>query len=590
MWKVALCPRCSHDLLVPHDTDPSAWAQCPSCNVLFQVCDAISRELAEVRLVDPVPGAPVDAPTPPEPPRVEGATPRPLGTLPFSSELTIGEFATQGDDASLDVTVADESLPVEPPPVESFLDSLRQSKATLPDIDTSSSKTWQELPAELGAPPEIEQAQVDLSLGQPIPTDDPEDDLANAQTIADIATDSAVPPAIGNNATIEIGEAFPSELDTDFELETAAAQPPLPTWDDSEQMERLLNGDDDAPTDDQPELVQPAGLSTADEQEASDQPIVDVEMFTMPTGLRRRRQPSLVRTMVGIVLSGVVGLGLGYVLLLWLLGPSGDFLQVAHYLPSVVLPESFAGPPPQAARSTPQIDRDAKPARFDAPVDDSKSPAQSVSEPSQFDPPAASPIAAAADAPHVTNAQSYSADELSAALRAAQEAQPNLVRGDLGDGKAVQQAKGHSYAKLCDLANAATFVGAASQSDTVEGVQREVDTLFHDTLVDAHTRGEVARIAPMWISNKRRTHGGVFLAGTVTDAVAQGDVVECQIDLGAGAPLTLIVPKPLAERLDHSHRAIGVVGAIVDSPAQHITGYTGSATQAVWVGRIVPLE
>ena len=114
--------------------------------------------------------------------------------------------------------------------------------------------------------------------------------------------------------------------------------------------------------------------------------------------------------------------------------------------------------------------------------------------------------------------------------------------------------------------------------------------MFRETLSDAHTRGEVARIVPKWIGSKYRKHGGVFFAGTVIGESSKGQVVECRVDLGAGDPLTILVPDTLAKGLDNSGRPLGIVGSIVDSPAQHVSGYDGDAPQAVWVGRLIPLD
>jgi hypothetical protein len=58
----------------------------------------------------------------------------------------------------------------------------------------------------------------------------------------------------------------------------------------------------------------------------------------LQTSPRRRRPKRVVRTLVGIVLGGVVGILLGAYGLLWLLGPEGDLIGLAPWLPHFALP------------------------------------------------------------------------------------------------------------------------------------------------------------------------------------------------------------------------------------------------------------
>jgi hypothetical protein len=82
----------------------------------------------------------------------------------------------------------------------------------------------------------------------------------------------------------------------------------------------------------------------------------------------------------------------------------------------------------------------------------------------------------------------------------------------------------------------------------------------------------------------------VFFAGTPLESVEKGSVVECQLDAGAGGSIAVLLPPASAEQLADSSQAVGIVGWIVDSPASHVTGYTGDAPQAIWVSRILALE
>ena len=68
----------------------------------------------------------------------------------------------------------------------------------------------------------------------------------------------------------------------------------------------------------------------------------------------------------------------------------------------------------------------------------------------------------------------------------------------------------------------------------------------------------------------------------------QGSVAEGTVDLGAGQPLPVLLPPALAEKTPSG--PVAVVGYIVDKPAERISGYTGTATQAVFATKLIPLQ
>lgn len=76
--------------------------------------------------------------------------------------------------------------------------------------------------------------------------------------------------------------------------------------------------------------------------EAPEQPLAPAVTFDFdqdsgtPSARRLSAQPGragLLANLVGIVGGGIVGLALGYIILVWLRGPQGDFLQLRHKLP-----------------------------------------------------------------------------------------------------------------------------------------------------------------------------------------------------------------------------------------------------------------
>jgi hypothetical protein len=320
------------------------------------------------------------------------------------------------------------------------------------------------------------------------------------------------------------------------------------------------------------------------------------------------------------MMAGPVGLAIGYYVLLWL---GADFLNVAPYLPNAVLPPAYRVAAPEMAAQNPPTrnapesldaherasevenaaeihatyttpavpaeSTDSTQDQSDAPNRATQAEGSRVTEPQEFNQPKAAPLSnAAAALAELANRPSFTADQLAIALRDAQVALPGLMAGDLKDGREVRHAKGFSYSLLCDLAQKVAFVDA-SQEEYATALSTEADALFHKTLADPHTREEVARILPQWISSKRRLHGGVFFAGALASKVEKGGVAECQFDLGDQAMLTVIVPAAKAGTLVELERPLGVVGWIVDKPADQ-SGFTGEAPQAIWAARLIPLD
>jgi hypothetical protein len=140
---------------------------------------------------------------------------------------------------------------------------------------------------------------------------------------------------------------------------------------------------------------------------------------------------------------------------------------------------------------------------------------------------------------------------------------------------------------LADLAQKVTFVEESASSDVM---RQQADELFRQTLASAHTRNEIAQIAPKWIGLAKRQHGGVFFAGKITRHENKGSVVECSVDVSDGQLLSVLVPTSAAKDLTTSDRAVGVVGWIVGKPAEQVEGYKGSAPQAVFAKKLISLE
>lgn len=556
MAQVACCPQCSHDLLVPEESDHQSWAKCPECRAFFQLDQAVVRELPALLLVESP--APVAEPETFEP-----------SSVPVDQPAEVSAAADEVTDAE----------PAQPQPAVG-------TQSTAERIDK-----W----------------------------------FRSAKTLAD------APPIEPNKTLAELPDHFGTN--TDFQLDESPAEPQsLAPWDDSHHMERLL-ADIETPPPDKPTENEPSAepeQSAAPGETIPATSAAELPIFTKTTSGKPRRKRSLLRTLAVTMVAGVVGSALGYYALLWLRGPSGDFLNVAQYLPAAMLPAELQAQPPQSARVAPPIvereDEEPAPAATNlaetppesaevqasyttadepppaesqaagARADDryglETTPAPPAEEPAPLEAPAADPatdIRPMAAAARVSNAPSFTADDLTAALQAAQEAQPSLVAGDFQDGRDVQRAKALGYSMLANLAEKASFVDG-SNAESVAASQQTAEALFRQTLSDAHTRGEVAAILPKWISSPHRKHGGVFFAANLTRQQDAGSVVEYSGTIESGQSLTLLVPTAQADRLDNSARLLGIVGWIVEQPAEHVAGYTGQSPQAIWVSRLIPLE
>lgn len=128
---------------------------------------------------------------------------------------------------------------------------------------------------------------------------------------------------------------------------------------ESEEIEAEAFGEDDFSGDDfradeSEDEIELEPFETANEGQSLDfgdsEPNFDAER-PGPAGIHgiptiaplpnRRRRPSALRQMIGVAGGGVMGLSLGYFILLWIGGPQKDFLKVGHKLPALIVPAAF---------------------------------------------------------------------------------------------------------------------------------------------------------------------------------------------------------------------------------------------------------
>jgi hypothetical protein len=58
--------------------------------------------------------------------------------------------------------------------------------------------------------------------------------------------------------------------------------------------------------------------------------------------------------------------------------------------------------------------------------------------------------------------------------------------------------------------------------------------------------------------------------------------------MGSGQPMPILLPPAVAEKAPAG--PVAIVGFIVDKPTERIPGYTGTAQQAVFATKLVPLQ
>jgi hypothetical protein len=322
-------------------------------------------------------------------------------------------------------------------------------------------------------------------------------------------------------------------------------------------------------------------------------------------GLSTQAMPHLTRggyhwmgRFAGIVGGGVVGLMLGYFALLWLGGPSRDFLHLGPKLPSFILPDAFA----PAVATVPSMRRDqsngtsqhaaangkghrsqAEPTQTEPtsaghkihdPVEyvevpgDPRDSARTFPGP-DWEPPAESASAAGQPALpvqpapwDVSQGSAFSASAIDRALTAARNARDVLAKSSLADTKA-RPAMGTAYRELCDLAEAITYPEAGIDSDLIYRRRRDAGKLVRQLV--RTKRRELALIADYWIDSPRRSGSGIVLVGRVEDIrrIDTADVYELRIALSGKRTVTVL--SSVEPPLEIDDQAV-VLGSIVDQP------------------------
>lgn len=369
------------------------------------------------------------------------------------------------------------------------------------------------------------------------------------------------------------------------------------------------------------------------------------QVSAMRVAPRVRRQASplaMLGQVVGMALGGVLGLAIGYWVLLWLGGTQADFLELRGKLPRWILPPTrrhdaglqvpLTKDKEKPGTSEPDrnfIDLAAWPSATDTPAveslaDDSDGmPLQSVpgdveteslapveTEPAAVDRPQPAPNVLPAGYFGPREFKLRTATDLRAtieqtelALRCPRCQMPGAVRlvsfesanGHLPGGTTsplCEACRGKpslhlgaaGFAQLCELGEAVTFVQFDEEGAEREQLRDAAETILIAVGNQRDKRETVGRLAGAWLEDGQRQTDGIVIAGTIEDARPQGDLFAIRIMLLSCAKHVEVVsrqsPEPALHRRDH----VIMLGSIVDNPEDNLVGYAGEAQQVIWGG------
>lgn len=637
MAQLARCPACYSEIELPAEMgSDDAWAECPACDESFALSDAKPRHVKQAKLVSP----PREAIATPEPPAdtpeivtTTDETLRPMESGGIDLDIpTLESFLGGAAEAE---STADTVSKSKSPTISNFdtLDdlmkvSLSEAKASAAEGDGSgmNDSTASE-PAE--ANPQADRFHPTLSEmfghsafdNKPAVAATPASDVESAPAAGEsinthsIENDNIEETDNPQKSLNENESADEARLDpANFESLAPATSTATPSFDFS------VGGDDDPKslraamgfTEDDPlEVVeeQPEFSGLAETTDSVASPELEVAGSRLPRGIApaKRRSPlwTAVRVLLGVTTSGVIGLGVGYLAILWIFhftGRTEEPFALAQYYPDAVKPATFRNGETPNAPQSPSAGPDALDGANDnsalvtnehqellAPLGIDSDPGV---EPANFESDL-STDAGTADAPEpwesealpaipvvVTGAPNYTAAELQQFTTDAAEQSATL----LADGP-VDRSKGGSYATIAKLADALTF-GEGVQDASWKSNARQV---FPKLFADNRSRMQIAQIARFWLTSDKRGHGGIFFSGSPDAGRQQGSIAEYVFTLPTGQQLTVLTPQALPGRIANAP-SVAVVGSVIDEPASQIEGYAGSAQQAIWSQDLMPIS
>lgn len=343
---------------------------------------------------------------------------------------------------------------------------------------------------------------------------------------------------------------------------------------------------------------------------------------TIQAAPRRRKKQGgpleLLVMMGGMVLFGAVGLGLGYILLMWIGGREKDFMGIWDKLPSWSKPADGKGwmseappaPPPTPLGGDVRMTGDAgqaylaeiKGASATVPRTTLASHVVPVEEPN--------PVEATPQNKPMLGPRRYTLAndaELKTVLDAARRSLgcpkcnstgfvveavgkdgpsqlDRRVRCEQCEGRPSGKMTPEVYDGLCALAKVATFVRlSGSEADAAES-RAEVERVLAQAAGEQARAQIIGRLAGEHLLAADRGGEGVLLAGTVQAVGYEGSLYRTRLVLfGAPRAVNIYSLRPAQPEL-RSHDRVVIAGSIVTKPVDDLAGYTGGVETVVWGG------
>jgi hypothetical protein len=318
---------------------------------------------------------------------------------------------------------------------------------------------------------------------------------------------------------------------------------------------------------------------------------------------RRSRKSSFVKRAGVAVVFGLIGLVLGQYALLWLRGPSADFLHLAQIVPPAMMPtptspvmppqNASAGESPQSVADESAADESLATASEPSEVPPLESPppetAQSTPEVSDVAPPLGPPPVTRDDAVEPATVELPNTKLLPAThttfaefaelVASAQAAVPVLVSGDLKTSESAH-AKGHAYMAFCRLAERFDFVNELGLAADAQHEASLAQALFRTTAATVAPQNDFAVIVTRWWQHLKRPNQGIFLVGRIQDVQTVSEHTLYQVAVVDQSESTLI-PVLLDTTTYQVGDQLGVVGTIVAEPDKVLPNFQANLPQLV---------
>jgi hypothetical protein len=398
------------------------------------------------------------------------------------------------------------------------------------------------------------------------------------------------------------------------------------------------------------EPAEDAGGTEDETSEKADYEAFGRQVASMRVAPKAKRQASALGALgqlMGMALGGVLGLAIGYYVLIWIGGSQADFLELRGKLPRWLRPpagrhNSVSGPAPLAHQNTGREEPDRPfadmlgqgdvPALAVPPADSvvesvaaevDDMPADDVT----FDTGHAEPTGVETNlrfADRSTGATSQLPESYCGPkgfrLRTAAELETALEQTDRAlrcprcqkagairlasfsspapgaepahsarpceycRGKPVLHLTADGFDRLCVLAEAVTFVQFEADDENREALRDAAETILM-AIGNQRDKSEiVGRLAGERLDDSARQANGIVIAGTVQETQSEGDLFAIRLLLfGTGKQVT-VVSRQAPEPSVNKRDGMVVMGSIVDTPTENLAGYSGTAPQVIWGG------